>query len=332
MIRHVRRWYVYVPLSLLILGFLLWRTRPWDAGHLLADADGLPLLGALGLDVVIIVLWAGRSGLLLADLGSRIPIRDLVPIVSFANTINGITPASAGEVLRAVVLNQRHAVPYRDGIAVIILERFYALYLIVVATVTAWLAIGAQQVLIVILAIAAPASAMLPSAVYAGGFRFSGPALQLARHSPIGGERLLGLARRLVEVEHVVARFLVSARPAIVFVVSTATVFLAMDLQLLLIAASIGVSIDPIVGWLALGVGAIAGVLSALPFGLGAADVVIAAILIWAGVGAPEAGLITVLQRLVATLPTGLIGAASYLYLMRSGPALDRAVPTERPD
>ena len=332
MTRHLRRWYVYVPLSILILGFLLWRTRVWEAAHLLAEAEPLPLVGALVLDVVIIVLWAGRSGLLLADLGSRIPIRDLVPIVSFANTVNGVTPASAGEVLRAVVLHQRHAVPYRDGVAVIVLERFYALYLIAVATAAAWLATGAEPTMLAVVGLVAAGAAFIPSAVYSAGVRVSGIGVGISRRAPVGRTRLLELARRLVEVEDVVARFLVSARPAIVFVAFTTTVFLAMDLQLLLIAGAIGVSIDPILGWLALGLGAVAGIVSALPFGLGAADAVIAAVLIAAGVAPAEAGLITVLQRLIATLPTGLIGAASYVYLMRSAPAMPQATPTDRPD
>ena len=94
-----------------------------------------------------------------------------------------------------------------------------------------------------------------------------------------------------------------------------------MDVQLLLVAQAVGVSIDPIQGWAALGLGAMAGVISALPFGLGALDAVIAIVLVSFGTDAAAAALITVLLRLVATLPTGLFGAASFVYLNRTDPA-----------
>ena len=65
-----------------------------------------------------------------------------------------------------------------------------------------------------------------------------------------------------------------------------------------------------------------AGVLSALPFGLGAADAVIALVLIGQGMPPATATLVTILMRLVGTLPTGILGAISYVWLNRTDPGL----------
>lgn len=61
----------------------------------------------------------------------------------------------------------------------------------------------------------------------------------------------------------------------------------------------------------------LAGILSALPFGLGAADVVKAVILIGIGVDATVAGTAFLLLRVITTLPLGLAGGAASLLLTR---------------
>jgi uncharacterized protein (TIRG00374 family) len=108
---------------------------------------------------------------------------------------------------------------------------------------------------------------------------------------------------------------LVDPPRAIVFGVWTAVVITAYTGQLLLVAAAIGQSLDPAAAWGALGLGIIVGVLSLLPFGLGSADVVVAGLLVVAGVPASDAVAITFGYRIVSTLPLGLLGVASYMLL-----------------
>ncbi len=318
--RHLRRWYVYGPITVAIIALLLWRTRIWEAGDLLRGALAWPLAFGVVLNVVIILCWAVRSRLLLAHLGHRIRVWPLIPIVTFANTINGLTPASAGEVVRAVLLHDRQGVPYRDGAAVIMLERVYALGLIAVSAVSCFAFAAIGPAIGAAVTIASLVLVALPTIVYRRGLRFS-----------VIAQRLLGpLARRWRRVEHLLAQLasvedqiavvLSSVGATLAFIATTVVIFITMDIQLILIGTAIGVPVGPVEGWAALGLGAIAGVLSALPFGLGAADAVIAIVLVGFGIPATSAALMTVLMRLVGTLPTGVIGTLSYVYLNRTSP------------
>ena len=83
--------------------------------------------------VVVIAAWAVRSARLMAAVGHPISLLALVPIVSFANTINNLTPASSGEALRAVILRRRHGVPYGHSTAVILVERLWAIWIMAVS-------------------------------------------------------------------------------------------------------------------------------------------------------------------------------------------------------
>ena len=67
-------------------------------------------------------------------------------------------------------------------------------------------------------------------------------------------------------------------------------VFVSYTAQLLLVAAAIGQPLDPAAAWGALGLGIIVGVLSLLPFGLGSADLVVAGLLVVAGVPGRRGG------------------------------------------
>ncbi len=319
--RHLRHWYVYGPIAVAIIGLLLWRARVWDAGDLLKTADSRPLLVAVLINAVVIVSWAVRSHDLLKRLGWTVSVQALVPIVNFANTINGITPASAGEVLRAVMLRQRHDVAYRDGAAIILLERVYALGLIFVSSVACFVVATFGGALGALTTIGAVVLAISPIVIYRRDRRFSRPLELVTDRLPSRWHRPRHLVGQLRTVEDQVAAVLKTTGAALVFIAVSAVIFVTMDVQLLLVAQAVGVSIDPIQGWAALGLGAMAGVISALPFGLGALDAVIAIVLVSFGTDAAAAALITVLLRLVATLPTGLFGAASFVYLNRTDPA-----------
>ena len=106
-----------------------------------------------------------------------------------------------------------------------------------------------------------------------------------------------------------------------VFAVTTTLVFAAYTAQLWLVAWSVGITLDPVAAWGALGLATIAGVLSLLPFGLGATDLVLAAMLTSLGVPPPAAGAIAFGYRLVSTLPLGLLGTVSYAWLSARLPA-----------
>lgn len=318
----MRRSYVWVTVSLTLLGLLAWRTRPWDA--LATGADWPPLVLVISLNAVVIAAWAIRSARLMTAVGHPVPLLALVPIVSFANTINNLTPASSGEAIRAVILRRRHGVPYGRSAAVIVAERVWAIWIMAVSA-------GASAVgtvlptdpwLIVAAWVFAIGVCFLPSFAYRLGLR---PATALARFvAPDGTSpaaqrptRRQRLAVLLRDAEANLAGIAAEPAVAIGFVVSTAAVFAAFTAQLWLILFALGQDVSPTAVWAALGLGTIAGVLSALPFGLGAADVVMTGLLAVVGVPPSVGAAAALLLRATVTLPLGLAGTASWIALNR---------------
>jgi hypothetical protein len=333
----MRRWYVWVTVSLVLLGLLTWRTRPWEA--LATGADWRLLAVVVALNLVVIGAWALRSERLMAAVGHPLPVLALVPIVSFANTVNNLTPASTGEALRALILRRRHGVPYGRSTAVILAERFWAIWIMAVTAGAA--AVGtvapAPAPLVALAWIAAIVTAFAPSIAYALGLR---PASAVARFvapssppesldgtsaasaTPEPPSRRRRLAATLRDVDTSLHAIAVSPAVATSFVALTAVVFATTALQLWLILLSLGQSISPVAAWAALGLATIAGVISALPFGLGAADVVMTGLLTIIGVPSSVAAAAALLLRATVTLPLGLAGTAAWVSLSRGEDAI----------
>ena len=314
----VRRWLrhpiVWGSISVALLALVAWRSRAWELGDRLGDADVRPILLAVGLDVVILLAWAARSSDLLAGAGRPVPIGPLVPMTAFANTINNVTPGSVGELVRLYLLRAHHGVDYVTGAAVVVVERVVAIGLLAVSAAILWGTwwLGIWPPLAVV---ALGLLAILPSLVYRIGLRPTA----LLRYMPLGAivgrERWAAAGRGLQRIDAAVARLLVDPRRALAFAAWTAVVFASYTGQLLLVAASIGRHIDPAAAWGALGLGIMAGVVSLLPFGLGSADLVLVGLLGVAGVPAAEAAAIAFGYRVVSTLPLGLAGVGSYAFL-----------------
>lgn len=314
----MRRWLrhplVWGSISVALLALVAVRSRAWELGDRLGNADVRPILLALALDVVIVVAWAARSSDLLAGAGRPVPVGPLIPMTAFANTINNVTPGSVGELVRLYLLRAHHGVPYTTGAAVVVVERVVAICLLGASAAILWaawslrlwppLTIGALLVI-----------ALLPSVIYRVGLRPTALVRLLPLGAVVGRDRWATAGRGLERVDAAVAGLLVDPRRALAFAGWTAVVFASYTGQLVLVAAAIGREIDPAAAWGALGLGIIAGVLSLLPFGLGSADLVLVALLGVTGVPPAEAAAIAFGYRVISTLPLGLAGVASYAFL-----------------
>ena len=329
----MRRWYVWVPISLGLLALLVWRTRPWDAAALGSKLD-LGALGlALALNVVVVLAWAERSHSLMAAVGSPLGRASLIPIVSFANTVNNLTPASSGEVLRAMILRRRYAVPYSNAAAVILAERLWAIgiMLITAAAAAVGTIIGAPPVVVAIAWIVALGACFAPPIAYSLGFR---PGRLAAAFAEKGGDnpgKLRRLAQQLALVDERLAVILTDPRRAIHFVATTALIFAVFTAQLWLVLDALGAPVGPVGVWAAYGLAICAGVVAALPFGLGATDVVLVVLLGAQGVDASTAAAAVLLLRIVATLPLGILGTASWIWLQRASDSPLAAEPYDGP-
>jgi uncharacterized protein (TIRG00374 family) len=315
----MRRWYVWGPISLGLFALLLWRTRPWEAAALASRLDLTPLAIALAANVAVILVLAVRASDLMAAVGSPLGVRRLVPVVSFANTISNLTPASSGEVVRALILHRRHAVPYSNATAAILAERLWAFGIMLVTSAAAAVGtlIPASPWVVALAWAAALVASFAPLILYRLGIR-PGPLAE--RFAAAGGAepgRMRRLAGHVADVDARLSVILTHPVRAIWFVITSGTLFFILAAQLWLVLFALGDTVPIVAAWAAYGLAICAGVVSALPFGLGAADVVLVVLLGTLGVDPATAGATTLLLRLVTTLPLGIAGTISWIHLNR---------------
>jgi uncharacterized protein (TIRG00374 family) len=122
----MKRWQFWLGV-VISLGFLFWVLKDlrlaefWDA---LQNAQYIWLIP--GVLMYFLAVWgrAWRWHYLLRPV-KAISTRTMFPIVAIGYMGNNIYPARAGEVLRAVVLKRREAVPISASLATIIVERVF---------------------------------------------------------------------------------------------------------------------------------------------------------------------------------------------------------------
>ena len=329
----LRRPIVWLPISIGLIGLLVWRTRPWEAAGTLGPVDPRPLIVAAFLSALVLILWALRSADLLSAAGRRVGVGPLIPMTAFANAINNVTPGSAGEVVRMYLLRTHHGVDYATSGAVIFVERIGAIGYLTTGAVLAWLTwLG---ILPAWLSAAIEIALILgPGVLYRAGLR----PLVVVRALPLGS--VLGVDRRrrvnawLSRVDDTVARLLGRPRHLLAFVAITFAIFATYTAQLLLVGRAVGVAMDPLAAFGALGIATTIGVLSLLPFGLGTTDLTLAGLLGVAGVPPSAALAMTLGYRLVSTLPLGIAGVLSYGWLSARlpGAGLSEAARAVRAD
>jgi glycosyltransferase 2 family protein len=310
----LRRPIVWLPISIGLLVLLGWRSRLWEADTALEGLDPGPLIGAVALSFVVAILWAVRSADLFSAAGRSVGVLPLVPMTAFANTINNLTPGSAGEIVRMYLLRAHHGIDYATSGAIVLVERIGAMGYLAASALIAWLAwLGVLPAPVAAaLAIAIVAA---PLIAYRAGLRPLSAAGRLPLGRLVGADRWNRVGEWLTRVDRTIAVLVGSPRHLVSFAVLSGGIFLIYDLQLLLVGRALGVTIDPFAAWGALGLATTVGVLSLLPFGLGTMDVTLVALLGVAGVPTDHAVAMAFGYRIVSTLPLGIGGIASFAYL-----------------
>ncbi|MBT3390981.1 MAG: flippase-like domain-containing protein [Chloroflexi bacterium] len=122
----MKKWQFWlgVLISIFFMYFALRGLRVGDMWQTLAGARYIWLLP--GVAVYFIGVWvrAWRWHYLLRPI-KAVPTRIMFPIVAIGYMGNNIYPARSGEILRAVVLKRREAVPVSASLATIIVERVF---------------------------------------------------------------------------------------------------------------------------------------------------------------------------------------------------------------
>lgn len=308
--RWARRKTVWVPITLALLAVVVWRSKPWEAPERIRSIEPVPLAAAVALDLAIVLLWGLRSWLLFQAASRPVPLRGLLPLAALAFTVNALSPGSTGEVLRAYLLRSRYGVSYATGGAVILVERFVALFYLAASAAAAW-AISRSGATPSTLAAAASllaASVILPVLAV----RLLGRLPELPGRRLLGAPRSLKFGRGISRLEESLRPLVLRPKPMAGFFAVTAGIFAVFAAQLILVSASLGLALGPLEAWGALGLAMVAGVLSLLPFGLGATDVVLVTLLGITGVPVVEAGVVAISFRLTSTLPLGIAGGLAY--------------------
>ncbi len=122
----MKRWQFWIGLviSAVFLYFALRGLHLADLWGVLEGAHYWWLLPSITIYFLAVWARAWRWHYLLHPLKS-IPTRTMFPIVAIGYMGNNIYPARAGEVLRAIVLKRREAIPISASLATIIVERVF---------------------------------------------------------------------------------------------------------------------------------------------------------------------------------------------------------------
>jgi uncharacterized protein (TIRG00374 family) len=152
-----------------------------------------------------------------------------------------------------------------------------------------------------------------PSLAYRAGLRPGRAATRLAASSR--SERVRRFGQRLTAVDDRLAAIVLDPWRSVHFVATTGAIFAVFAAQLWLVLRAFDVTLPLAGAWAAIGLATCAGVISALPFGLGAADAVLVVLLVAQGVAAPTAAAAAIILRSVATLPLGIAGTISWIHL-----------------
>ena len=275
----------------------------------LRDASWAPLLVALALNIPLAALYPVRSWFVLQRMGDAVPLRVLVPSMILGNVAGSLTPMSAGELLRAGALHTYAGTTVEDGLALIAYERAVSLYLLILTTgAAAALAIlSMTQAALVALAALVAASLLLAAPAVFGLIE-----RRLPEHPTKSG-----LLWSLREAASRIVLLLRDRRLLLIWSAITIAMYAIATAQVYFTARSINtgaISFDD--SWMAWGASQLAGIASLLPFGLGALDASIAALLSNAGMTLEEGTAVAILTRAVMTLPMALIAGGCYLYLV----------------
>ena len=316
----LRRLYFRALIAAALIVLVLWRAEVWQLPDTLGRTNWLVALAVLFLHLPIIALWALRSHLVLAKLGYRVPLGPLVLVTTLGNVAGALTPVGSGDILRGIALRDRHALEPVSAAAVVLYERLYLMFLLALSAATA---VAAQivierpwAVLIVLAAGVALAGC--------GGFLYvltSAPVRSAIEGIWVKGSTSAGRGRVawLGDLDEMLGSLFRNARLSLSFSLITGLAYGITAVQVWLLIDDLGAHVSLMEAWTAYAVASLVGMLVMLPAGLGVWDATMPAILSSRGVDLLVATAVTLLLRVLITLPLGLLAAASYLLLMRGG-------------
>ena len=284
------------------------------AGHVSWKLVGV----AIALNLVTTLLRARRSQILLTRLGQHVPFVRMNWVDLAGQTLSWLTPAASGDLSRPYLWRNHDRVPVSAGVATVVYERLVTIVQlgIVGGVLAAAIYLPALETAgLAVVGLVLLASPWWASVVTRHYFTTGIPP---ERHGLVGG-----ILRSLVQLEELG----LAPRLGAVFAFYSLVVFAVSGFQILLLVWGLGAGVTLGVAIAAYCVSQVIGSVSTLPFGIGAADVTTAALLVAGGLTKVDAVAVTVLVRVAMTLPLGIAGAVGIMLLGRPRIPEDEAAP-----
>jgi uncharacterized membrane protein YbhN (UPF0104 family) len=274
------------------------------AGHVSWRLVGV----AIALNLVTTLLRARRSQILLTRLGQHVPFVRMNGVDLAGQTLSWLTPAASGDLSRPYLWRNHDRVPVSAGVATVVYERLVTIVQlgIVGGVLTAAIYLPAAETA----GLAVAGLILLASPWWATRIvrHYFTTGIPPERHGLVGG-----ILRSLVQLEELG----LSPRLGAVFALYSLIIFAVSGFQILLLVWGLGAGVTLAVAIAAYCVSQVIGSVSTLPFGIGAADVTTAALLVAGGLTKVDAVAVTVLVRVAMTLPLGIAGAVGIMLLGR---------------
>ncbi len=302
--RHLGSW-IAIGLGLAGLGALILAVNPAHLGRVITRFDAVFIPPIVACSALYYLLQGIRWQFLLRDAGARLPMPETI----FINLVGQITSMlPLGELARVALAARASRRPFGDILATVtVQEMTYGLLLVVVAVPGMFEFRLSPAIPAVVLGGAALALAVLT-------FPPLFQALRRALERVVWLRRLVGALDDLQSATLVLLRRLSTLGWSVISLLQVA----AMTTVFWLILQAV----DPgIFTWLeaasVYAVATIAGEVSVIPGGIGASEATFAGVLIVAGVPAPTATAIALLQRLADQGVATLAGLVAYWVLRR---------------
>lgn len=309
--------------GLLALGLLIRLSHPVRTWQALQRVPPGYLGLALLLDLPVVWLRSLRAGILLRRLGWRVPAGRMLLVQLVGQSSSSLSPAATGDAVRAYLWHREVGAPLGAGLAVVAFERVSSLLLMAglgIACSAPVLWSGPAAILGMVMGVTA-ALAPLWAAKWLPTW-----ARRTFLRRPAGVPVVGHLAGRLGEPLDDIRTML--AGPGVVPAIAglTMAAFVLAAMQVWLLAAGAGGPIPLWAGLGAYGLSQVGGILSTLPFGLGAGDLLLDALLTRIGDQLSAGVSVAVLLRAVTTVPFAVAATAAYPLLRRSRPRVSPAV------
>ncbi|WP_052214010.1 lysylphosphatidylglycerol synthase transmembrane domain-containing protein [Belnapia sp. F-4-1] len=305
--RALRRTAAMLVAFLLACAALLWFARDSDMMAAAAMLSPGVILACLALSLANYVLRGLRWVLLGRAFGATAPpVRQM--LYFFAGFALTVTPGKLGEVVRLWLLRRHHGVPYARSMPLLAGDRVMDMVAICLLALAG--AALTSHYLLVTAVLAAACVALLAALTHA----------PLLLHLIDWAERRLRRAPGLfAKAREVCATLPAIGRPGVLLPALGLSClgWLAECLVLMLVVHALGTPIGLGEGMLVFCLAAVAGAVSLLPGGLGAADIGLLGLLRLVGVPEPAAIVATILVRLATLWFAVLLGLAALPFALR---------------